>query len=106
GPCDRFRGSFLAPNLCFLFVLLSPDAAASFLGQGRAGASANPAPGAGTRGSHSPSWRTAPPLRTTRRLGGSESVQLATRSLGESTRVPSPADWRLPSAPRSRTGFL
>jgi transposase InsO family protein len=39
-----------------------------FGGEGRAGASADPGSGPGTSGSSAPSWRTAPPLRTTRCL--------------------------------------
>jgi len=44
------RGSLLASNPVFLLLLLSPNESASFLGQGRAGASADPATGAGTSG--------------------------------------------------------
>ena len=53
GPCDRVRGSLLASNPVFLLL---------------PGASADPTAGAGIGGSHSPSWWTAPPLRTTRCL--------------------------------------
>lgn len=55
GPCDPLRGILLASNPAFLLLLLSPNASASFFGEGRAGASANPATRAGTSGSRAPS---------------------------------------------------
>ena len=65
GSCDRLRGSLLATNPVSLFLLPSPNEAASFVGKGCAGTSADPATGTGTSSSSTPSWWTAPPLRTT-----------------------------------------
>jgi len=58
-----------------------------FVGDGRTGASADPGTRARTSARNAPSWRTAPPLRTTRCLNASEPGQLAIRSLAESTGV-------------------
>jgi hypothetical protein len=106
GPCARLREILLASNSVFLLLPLSPNQAASFVGQGRAGASADPATRTGTSGSSARSWWAAPPLRMTRSLKESELVQLAIRSFGESTRVHSRADLRLPSVRQPWIGFL
>ncbi len=67
-----FSATLLAANSVLLFLLLSPNEAASFVGEGCAGTSANPATGAGTSSSSTPSWWIAPPLRTTCSLKGSD----------------------------------
>jgi hypothetical protein len=84
GSCDRLRRSLLASNPVLLLLLLSSNEAASFLGQRRAGASADPATGAGISGSRAPSWMTASPLRTTRGLKGLGRAQPGI-GLGESS---------------------
>ena len=68
GPCDRLRRRLILSNPVFLFFLLSPDAAASFVREGRTGASARSVAGAGVSTGATRGRRTTPSLRTMRCL--------------------------------------
>src|SRR5579862_2789950 len=83
GPYDRLWRIVVASNAFFLLLLLSPNQTASCVGEGRAGASADPGTGARASGRSAPSWRIAPPLRTTHCL--KDSAQPSIGSVSESS---------------------
>ena len=68
GHVNRLRRRLIASDPVFLFFLLSPDAATSFVREGRTGASARSAARAGTSSGTARARRTTPSLRTMRCL--------------------------------------
>src|SRR5437016_511461 len=71
---DRVPRNLATTNSHFLFRLLSPMENASFVGEGRTGATSDSPARNGIRRSATPRRRTAPPLRTTGCLNEPEST--------------------------------